>query len=208
MGRTMTTTTNWRIVAWGQRQCPAAPFRGKGLPRKPARLALLCAGICWATFMAVGLHVLSRYASTPAQPADVSRRWPSQTSIPRSFDRATLLMFVHPKCPCTRASLGELDLLMTRCHDRVSTIMIVVEPVDAPPDWSQSDLVTSAARIPGLAVVQDAGGIEAARFHVSTSGQTILYDAGGNLLFHGGITSARGHAGDNDGRAAIVSLLT
>ena len=45
-------------------------------------------------------------------------------------------------------------------------------------------------------------------FHAETSGQTALYDATGNLLFSGGITSARGHEGDNDGRAAVVSLLT
>jgi hypothetical protein len=36
----------------------------------------------------------------------------------------------------------------------------------------------------------------------------VLYDSAGNLLFRGGITSARGHAGDNAGRAAVVSLLT
>ncbi len=29
----------------------------------------------------------------------------------------------------------------------------------------------------------------------------------GTLLFSGGITGARGHAGDNAGRAAIVALL-
>jgi hypothetical protein len=40
-----------------------------------------------------------------------------------------------------------------------------------------------------------------------TSGQTFLYDARGTLLFSGGITGARGHAGDNAGRASIVALL-
>ena len=42
----------------------------------------------------------------------------------------------------------------------------------------------------------------------STSGQTILYGADGTLLFSGGITGSRGHAGDNDGRAGLVALLT
>jgi hypothetical protein len=35
----------------------------------------------------------------------------------------------------------------------------------------------------------------------------ILYDAAGRLRFSGGITAARGHAGDNLGRSAIVELL-
>ena len=39
-------------------------------------------------------------------------------------------------------------------------------------------------------------------------GQTLLYDAGGTLIFSGGITGSRGHAGDNAGEAALVALLT
>jgi hypothetical protein len=34
-----------------------------------------------------------------------------------------------------------------------------------------------------------------------------LFDAGGDLLFRGGITEARGHWGDSEGRSAILSLL-
>ena len=40
-----------------------------------------------------------------------------------------------------------------------------------------------------------------------TSGQTALYDPAGNLLFQGGITETRGHAGDNTGCEAIESLV-
>jgi hypothetical protein len=35
----------------------------------------------------------------------------------------------------------------------------------------------------------------------------MLYDADGVLLFTGGITGARAHAGDNAGRQALVALL-
>jgi len=55
--------------------------------------------------------------------------------------------------------------------------------------------------------MRDDDGVEAARFGAATSGQVILYDRDGRLLFSGGITASRGHAGDNDGRDAIVSLL-
>ena len=53
----------------------------------------------------------------------------------------------------------------------------------------------------------DDEGAEANRFHAATSGQTLLYDAAGLLLFSGGITGSRGHSGDNAGQAAIVSLV-
>ena len=42
---------------------------------------------------------------------------------------------------------------------------------------------------------------------METSGQTLLYDRRGSLIFSGGITSARGHRGANAGEAALVSLL-
>ena len=59
-----------------------------------------------------------------------------------------------------------------------------------------------------VAVRVDPEGVEARRFGSQTSGQIMLYDADGQLLFSGGITAARGHSGDNAGRNAILSLLT
>ncbi len=56
--------------------------------------------------------------------------------------------------------------------------------------------------------MEDIQGREALRFGAATSGQTLLYDASGRLLFSGGITPARGHAGDNDGSDALLELLS
>ena len=56
-------------------------------------------------------------------------------------------------------------------------------------------------------MLRDDDGAEARRFGAETSGQTLLYDEHGALLFSGGITGARGHAGDNAGRASLVALL-
>jgi hypothetical protein len=70
-----------------------------------------------------------------------------------------------------------------------------------------TDLWDSAGQIPGVAAVADEDGAEAHRFSAATSGQVVLYDSSGRLLFSGGITASRGHSGDNVGRRAIVSLL-
>ena len=64
----------------------------------------------------------------------------------------------------------------------------------------------AASTIPGVTIVRDDDGVEAARFHAS-SGATVLYDTQGRLLFSGGITSARGHEGDSAGLQRISSLL-
>jgi hypothetical protein len=59
-----------------------------------------------------------------------------------------------------------------------------------------------------VTVVSDDGGQDADRFGAVVSGQTFLYNAGGRLLFAGGITLGRGHEGDNPGRAAIIEWVT
>jgi hypothetical protein len=97
---------------------------------------------------------------------------------------------------------------MTQAQGRLTAYVLFVKPSDFPEGWEETSLMTSAAAIPGVTVVADDGGVEADRFHAATSGQTVLYDAEGKRLFSGGMTSGRGHEGDNAGRTAIVSLLT
>lgn len=59
-----------------------------------------------------------------------------------------------------------------------------------------------------MTVVTDDGGRAGRVFGATTSGHTLVYDGDGGLVFGGGITIARGHAGDNPGRSAIASFLT
>jgi hypothetical protein len=172
------------------------------------RLTLTAAGVLWVLLIGAGLGILWNYESTPGIAAATPDLWPAASRIEPAADRPTLVMLAHPHCPCTRASIGELARLMTQAQGRVAAYVLFVKPSGFPDGWVQSDLWASAAAIPGVMPVLDDGGVEAGLFRAETSGQTVLYDSAGNLLFSGGITSARGHAGDNAGRAAIVSLLT
>ena len=54
---------------------------------------------------------------------------------------------------------------------------------------------------------QPAAGQEARRFGAESSGYVVLYDGHRQLAFHGGITSARGHAGDNAGENVVLTLV-
>jgi hypothetical protein len=56
-------------------------------------------------------------------------------------------------------------------------------------------------------VIFDPDGVEARRFGAETSGHTLLFAGDGRLLFSGGITASRGHAGDNAGESVIVALV-
>src|SRR5262249_1997706 len=116
-------------------------------------------------------------------------------------------MLLHPRCPCSRASLGELNRILARVGRRVSVHLLFWTPERSTPDWEHTDLWRSAKALPGASASADPAGREAALFGARTSGHTALYDPAGRLLFRGGITAGRGHAGDNAGSAAILALL-
>jgi hypothetical protein len=116
-------------------------------------------------------------------------------------------MLVHPHCPCSRASIGELAAIMAHSQGRLRAYVLFLKPAGFSDGWEKTDLWESAVSIPGVYAITDERGDEARHFHAATSGQTLLYDKDGQLLFSGGITASRGHFGDNAGRSAIVSLV-
>jgi hypothetical protein len=169
-------------------------------------LAAALFAITWIASVAFGMRVLFNYENTPGRVGAISEAWPG-AQIERATDRPTLVMLAHPYCPCTAASIGELAQIMARLEGRVRAYVVLVRPKGARGDWEDTDLRRSAEAIPGVKVVLDPDGVEARRFGAETSGHTELFGADGRLLFSGGITASRGHAGDNAGENAIVALL-
>jgi hypothetical protein len=164
-------------------------------------------GCAWVWAVGAGLWRLWEYQHTPGQPAVPSARWSPDSRIHSHRGTATLIVFAHPRCPCTRATISELTLLMARCRSRVTCHVLFFKPAGAANGWNRTDLWSSAAAIPGVTVSTDEGGFEARRFGAATSGQALLYAPDGQLLFSGGITPSRGHPGENAGREAITSHL-
>jgi hypothetical protein len=148
-------------------------------------------------------YQMTATAATTTAPA----QWPAHARIVRATDRPTLVMALHPDCPCSRASVNELSVLLARAHQRPAVQVIVCRPDGAPAGWDDSDLVRSARAIPGATVSTDDGGADAAAFGATTSGQVVLFDAQGRVLFTGGITDGRGHEGDNPGLDAALAAL-
>ena len=181
-------------------EAPCPPRSGRGL-------VILTSITLWLLVVGIGLSVLLGYENTPGVAAKPLASWPADSQIQRAPGRATLVMLVHPHCPCSRASIGELALLMAQSQGRLTAYVLFLKPAGFSDNWEKTDLWQSAEGIPGVKPIIDYDGVEASLFHATTSGQTVLYDAEGRLLFSGGITIARGHAGDNAGRSAIVSLV-
>ena len=162
--------------------------------------------IGWIVAVAFGLRILFQYENTPGRIGALPRMWPESRIIPAT-DRPTMVMLAHPRCPCTAASVGELAQIMARLQGKVATYVLLVTPKNAGRAWDDTSLRRSAESIPGVTVVFDIDGAEAGRFGAETSGHTLLFASDGKLLFSGGITGSRGHAGDNAGESAIISLV-
>jgi hypothetical protein len=162
----------------------------------------------WGLGIAVGSYALWSHAGTPGRQINGAPIWPTESALLREVNRKTLVVFAHPHCPCTRATLRELERLAAQTNGMLDLRVVFVQPPGTREDWALTELWQFARAIPGTTVSVDVDGVETRRFGARTSGEAILYDPEGKLVFQGGITPARGHEGDSVGRTAIVNWVT
>jgi hypothetical protein len=97
---------------------------------------------------------------------------------------------------------------MLRCGDRLCCRVLVYCPSGEPDEWMQSDLTARVAELPRTELQRDDDARIAARLGCATSGSVVLFDAGGTAGFWGGLTPARGHAGDNLGSDSVLAIVS
>lgn len=175
---------------------------GRARPR--SRLAIAVA--LWLGLAAAGMWTLARHTATPGKAALAPADWPAQSALQPTAGEFSLLMWCHPQCPCTPASLAELTRLVTRSDDRLAVTILFEQPDGMPDQWVRGENWRLALAVPGSWVLVDHGD-EARRFGVRTSGQTLIFDRNARLRFNGGLTGGRGHVGENAGVAAALNLL-
>lgn len=168
--------------------------------------------VAWVLAILVGCNWLYRYAATAGEVGATPDQWPDHCSLVHDDQATTAIMFAHPLCPCTSASLSELESIV-RATGTMATVVFWQPTIgdDAkakPVDWTSSDLIQRARDNERLNVVMDTDGLEAARFGAKTSGFCVVYDNDGTLRYHGGITQGRGHLGVCDGNVAVGQLLS
>lgn len=184
-------------------------FRGM-LWRSPERRAgssvwpLMLTG-AWVIAVFLGFLQFARYERQPGEQVRAPREWPGE-SLQLQLAGPTLVFAAHPKCPCTRAGLAELQRIMDRVGDRLQAYVVFLN-LEGAEDSIEDSIQDAAQRIAGVKILRD-DGQAMRRFGALTSGQTYLYDEQGKLVFQGGITPARGQMGDNAGTRAILSYLT
>src|SRR5688572_32758275 len=94
----------------------------------------------WMVCVVAGLSVLWAWENTPGAAGDAPARWPADSGLSRAGDAPTLILFAHPQCSCTRASLGEFAETLARATTRPRTYVVFLKPVGLGVDWEKTDL--------------------------------------------------------------------
>ncbi len=154
----------------------------------------------WAVLTFGGFAGLTLYGSKEGKASGI------QSANPR--ERAELLVFIHPKCPCSRATITELKAVLREASANALVVRIFAyEPVGDAKDFIDSRALRRGARLPNTRVEPDPGGRIAESFGVATSGQVLYVLEDGVVAFSGGITGSRGHEGDNPGRRRLLQSI-
>jgi hypothetical protein len=175
------------------------------------RLILISAALA---AVALGWYQLFLFSSTPGEQFAAPASWPQDipalpATLPSGGHTPLLLVFVHPRCSCTPATLEQFDQLLDSTPTPVQVALVVYRSKavsQQAPGAEQAPMlrVHSQARIQ---VLPDTNGLLARRFGAATSGEIVLYSANGHLLFQGGITPMRSQTGNSAGADALRNAL-
>lgn len=163
--------------------------------------------LVWLIMLIGGVLYFNKYETTPGLTRSSSDRWPAGEAVAFSPGKVNLVVFAHPRCPCTRASLEELKSLLKDCPTSVSTRILFWVPPNASSPWTTSDLWTQARAIDNVQLIADEGGKQAHCFGATTSGHLMIFAPDGTRIYSGGLTNGRGRRGNESGLTAIRSHI-
>ncbi|MBC7537712.1 MAG: hypothetical protein H7281_02735 [Bacteriovorax sp.] len=164
--------------------------------------------VIWLVLCLAGLSALNWYKLLPGPVGKISVFWPHNIPLERDRSVYNLVLFAHPKCECTHASLIELEKLLIETKKKMKVVIFFYHPKGTEPGWTSGDSKDLSLKLKMTEVYDDRGGEIARRFGAMTSGQVMVYNPDGKLVFAGGITESRGHIGSNPGTRSIASVVT
>lgn len=162
--------------------------------------------VVWALLLAAGAGALSRYEFKGSVPAGLADQWPDNPVVRLDTERPTLLMFLHPRCPCSAASIAQLDRVLTRYPGRFRVCVLIARPAGVPEHWEEGANLEAARRLPDSTLLLDQDGAIAQRYGAVYSGTVQAFGREGNRLFTGGITASRGHEGESLGSLSLLDI--
>jgi hypothetical protein len=164
----------------------------------------------WGVVAIAGLIAVYAHAFKNEDIGRAEVIWPSDSSLEQSPDRCTLVMFAHPRCPCTLASLDSLARVMG-VADCKAVVVFWQPDSDSQPvessSWRNSPSIKLAEKMQDVSIYFDRSGAEFKKFGVNTSGHCMAFSKGGVQLFTGGLTSSRGHVGPSAASDSLIQSI-
>jgi hypothetical protein len=176
--------------------------RARLLAIGPVPLTLL-----WLLTTVLGTAAFFADQNRPGARGAVPVRWPAGSGIARVPGQPLLLVFLHPNCPCSGASVRSLQLVLDGLPASSRPRTVFVLRANAANDWRAERLLKTASQTGNSVSVEDGEQREARLFGAEVSGLTLLYDAQGRLAFDGGVTAERGQEGRSRSSEALWRVL-
>ena len=123
-----------------------------------------CSGLSilavWGLVVGSGLFFLESYSFRPGDSGSPPVMWPTASRVRPHSGRSNLLIFLHPQCPCSRASVDELrTILRAMRNSGVSPCSVL-----ATRRWrcpvGRFGARGRAGKMPDVEIYYDAGGLE------------------------------------------------
>lgn len=172
--------------------------------RQPVRLFFAA---CWLAAVVFGFSQLERFDRTPGVDASTPITWPETHALVKDEDRLNVVVALHPKCPCSMATLESLERMVERHPTAARFHFLFFRPASGADAWHETELWSEARQFPRAACLLDDDGVEAARFGAVNSGTVAVYSGDGRLVFKGGVTPSRGTVGPNRGADVLTRLM-
>ena len=161
----------------------------------------------WLIATVAGISCLHKYSGTPAPSGPSKGQWPSGSKMLPGANISTFILFLHPHCPCSGASLASMIDIIDKFPLAAKYHAVFVRPKGVAATWEKSDLYLKCMGIKAIETSIDDGGEEAKKFGALASGQTYIYSPQQKLTFSGGITPGRGEEGSGPERKMVEQAL-
>jgi hypothetical protein len=167
---------------------------------------LVLTTVGWLFLLPVAICIQFHYDSVPGIASAPKSSWPPASKIRYSTTTNTLVMVLHPRCPCSRASLQQVAT-MRNSRNPLKVVFLFYTPSGFSKGWEKTDIWRQASEIPDAELISDVDGRETQKFGGVTSGQTYIFDRQGLLRYSGGLTEGRGHPGECQNLETAVKAL-
>jgi len=147
--------------------------------------------ILWFVLGLLAIGGVGRYASVAGPNGRLVDTCPSAIDLTADARRPTPVIFLHPHCSCSCATLNELTRGLVMVREQPQIIVVVSHPADADGAvWCEGSLWRACTTIGDVQRILDPGGALADAFGATTSGHCIVVGTTGRIGYAGGVTIA------------------